>query len=459
MRLIYLLAFALISMPVHAQFGTIDNGDFENWEQREIYKNPVEWKTSSDFLFFGTPGVAQSTDNTEGSYSAHIETTALGGAPQNSYLYLGEMGPAGPTAGIPYSDNFEAIQLDYKCDLAPGDSLYLMAIRYNGGVPVTVHLAPFAFGTNSVWTPHFLYVGNIISDSLFLGFIVGNMSTGTPAVAGSWARIDNIRLYAGSTLMTSVPNHSFETWQSIEVEEPVDWYTINPILHSAQLENVTKTTDSHSGNYAAQLETVVSGNDTISGLLSKGVINVFSVTPFEGIPFSGSPLLFSGSYKYTPSGVDEGFVYLEFFESGNSLEILYQSFQNQPTYTNFDLAVDIVGGVPDSIVLFAGSGENEGSVLKLDNLYFSGGHIGLSSLDGPHFELYPNPANNLCRIYIGEDENMDIRIYDPVGKLVWETNQAKGVVHLQTGSWMTGTYVVQLKGERSTFTRKLIVEH
>ena len=71
--------------------------------------------------------------------------------------------------------------------------------------------------------------------------------------------------------------------------------------------------------------------------------------------------------------------------------------------------------------------------------------------------LYPNPVSN-GKIYItsknGEDK--EITIFDVLGKKVLQTNLTSKELNL--GNLMPGVYIIKIKEDEATATRKLIVK-
>jgi len=248
MKTIYTIALLLfIAVSALGQNGQIVNGGFENWEDIQLFESPTTWKSSDEFSYYGVPTTSKSTDAQDGIHSARLDVVEVEGNPVTGFVYHGDMDNFGPTGGIPYTDNFEAISVHYKTDLNVGDSLFMLLIRYNAGVMVEVQSIPFAIGSNAAWTPTVIYTGNAVQDELFIGFLLGDpFGANNPAV-GSWAIVDNVKFLSGGIETALIPNHSFEDWTSHTFESPEDWYTINDLLAGYGLENATKTTDAFSG--------------------------------------------------------------------------------------------------------------------------------------------------------------------------------------------------------------------
>ena len=457
MKKIYtFISITLIAFSSLAQFDPIANGDFEIWEDDTIYETPETWGSSNTVEFFGVSAVAESSDAQDGNSSVEISSILLGQDTLRGYVFHGSMGQAGPDGGIPYTDNFEAVGFQYKSSLPVGDTLYMVMLRYNGGTIVDYQIIPAAYGTANVWTPGLLYTGNIIQDELFIGFILGDSQGATAPTPGSWVRVDNVQLYAGSVTTTPLPNNSFETWTASTVENAASWYSLNNVLSPYGLENATKTTDANSGSYAIEMTTVYADPDTIASFLTMAPINLWSNNPFPNAPYNGSPSRISGAYKYAPMNGDIAGIQITFFEAGSPAGVFYEPLTAQASYTTFDFPLSIVG-TPDSINFMIFSGNNPGSVLKLDDLQFLTADAGLGENLMINFEVYPNPATENVTIALPEDGNFELAIHTLEGKMCYQHESCTGNQHIDISDFTTGVYIVKINNGTSAETKRLIV--
>ncbi len=453
-RILSTFLCSLAALSLHAQFGQINNGDFESWQNDTLYETPTVWGSTNTIEFYGTPAVFKSTDAQDGSYSAEIRAVSVAQDTLSGYVFHGDLTNY---AGINYTTTFEAVTVQYKCDLPAGDTLFLILIRYNFGTMVDYKTVPVAYGTTNVWTPNLLYVGNTPQTELFIGFTLDNPNSGASASPNAWARIDNVQLFAGSSMVTPLPNNSFETWTESTVENPSDWYSLNWFLGNFGLENVNKTTDAYAGNYAVELSTIYAAPDTIAGILSMAPIDIFSPIPFSNAPFNGTPTLFSGAYKFQASNNDQSGISITFFEAGNPIGVHTELFSNQAAYTTFASALTITG-TPDSIAFLVYSGDNPGSTLKLDNLQFSGGGVGIFENPLPDFAIYPNPATDQFRIGLPDGESFSVSIISIDGKQVYNSEAVSGTLFLPVTDWSKGIYTVTVSNGTAQRQQKLIVE-
>lgn len=85
-------------------------------------------------------------------------------------------------------------------------------------------------------------------------------------------------LFAVNLFAQVIPNADMEAWaDSVSFEEPIGWGTTNPF----GVTTVSKTTDAHSGQFAALLESKSVLGITIAGIMATGVINTDELTVEE----------------------------------------------------------------------------------------------------------------------------------------------------------------------------------
>ncbi len=421
--------------------------------QIRYYSKPQRSNTDE---FRGIPFVEKSTDAAEGVYSAVLSVGQLpNGDTLFGYVFHGITGDNGPDGGLPYSDNFEAVTVSVKSDLLVDDTLNLIMTRYLNGSIVGFNIEPVAFGTNSVWTDKLLYVGNTTQDSLFIGFVVGDPINDMKPKPGSWAMIDDVKLISGGIEATPLPNPGFENWMEETVENADYWYSLYDMLAGLGLENSNKTSDANSGNYAMEMTTINTNyEDTISSYISLGIIDLDASLPFARIPYSGLPTHFTGYYKYSPVDGDEAAFEIAFFENSSVIGGNFFVFTQQSTYTEFSLPLNI-SGTPDSIALVFYSGDNAGSVLKIDDLTLSS-NANLTEFSSMATTIYPNPA--LEKVMIKTEGEYDIHILDLKGKSILVSNNNTGIKELNIGYLETGTYLIQLTTDKGTETHRLFVK-
>jgi hypothetical protein len=462
MKNIYLsLTTIALSYMAFAQNGQIQNGGFENWTNTTIFDYPTIWGSSNVDQFQGVPSVIKSTDAQLGTYSAELIAAEVGPNPDTTfgYVFHGTLTPgAGPSAGIPYTNAFNEVKFHYKCDMPIGDTLYMLLIRFNMGVMTDVSIQPAAYGTHSTWTQGSVMVSVNPQDQIFLAFIMQDVfNNGPTPTPGSWARIDNVHMFNMGIETTNVPDPSFESWSSQSIETPDSWFSLDEMLASSGLENANKTTDFNSGAYALELSTVQDpiSLDTIRGFVSVGPILFGGPNPFMPIPYNASPTTFSGAYRYAPSNGDQGVIVATFFQMGAVIGQHSEPCYTNSTYTTFSAPLTIVG-TPDSMSVFAFSGNNPGSVLFVDDLAFSGGNVSIEEFAASSISIYPNPANDI--VMIKAEGVYKYELLNVYGAVVRSNSNVTGAQIINVSDLSAGTYFVKMINATSTEIQQLVVE-
>lgn len=461
MKKIYtLLCLLLIGTASFAQLGNIPNGGFENWTSQTLYDYPTQWGNSNSEEWNGSPTVIKSTDAAIGSFSCEITSLEVG--PWNDtvtgYVYHGTVGQGGPDGGIAYTDLFNEVRYQFKSDLALGDTVYMIMMRFVSSVMVEMVALPAATGTNSGWTQGSIAVSSTAQDELFIGFVVGDVINGINPSPGSWFRVDDVQLHNTGAAVTALPDPSFEQWSSQSVEDPDSWFTMNEMLAGQGLNNANKTTDANSGSFAIEMTTQQNVNgDTIPSFISWGPIDFNAMgSPFLPMPYNATPTTFSGAYKYSPANGDvSAGIQILFFQAGVQIGTHIEPFSASAGYTSFSSPLTIAG-TPDSIVFAAFAGENPGSVLKLDDLAFSGGDVGLNSISKNEAVVYPNPASNFINIQF--EGNYSVEIADLSGNTILSKEDLYNLSSIKIDNLSSGAYLVRISSDKGIKVQRLIKE-
>lgn len=266
---------------------------------------------------------------------------------------------------------------------------------------------------------------------------------------------------------TQIPEGGFNNWTpsaSNTYYEPSGgwWTTLNALELLGGPVTVTRSTDVHSGAYAAQLETKEWGTLLLSGLLAAG--NFVTTAPFieQGRPFTDTPSKLKGWYKYSPVNGDSAGVaaMLTKFNTGtNQQDTIAEAVGvltgNVTTYTQFEFDFDysIAGTNPDTIILvFVSSGDGGnfngqvGSTLLLDDLTLEY-PSGLDESISPEFtvDVFPSPAKEelSLRFNTNSPEKFECHIYSMDGSFVTSFSPSGRTYQLDVATWKQGKYIVQ----------------
>lgn len=186
---------------------------------------------------------------------------------------------------------------------------------------------------------------------------------------------------------SQVPNGDFESWPPANNDNPEHWDSPNALTGGFPffLKTVEKTSDSHTGSWAASVTTGSILGETIPGVLSLGILDIdienIENTEFIGLPFTDRPAALEGYFKYNTPGTDFGLIavlltkYNEATANKDSIALGIKEFTSQTDYTNF--AANMVYfsiEEPDSINIVILSSASPtlvpGSQLKIDDLSF-----------------------------------------------------------------------------------------
>ncbi|HNQ68711.1 MAG TPA: PCMD domain-containing protein [Bacteroidales bacterium] len=197
-----------------------------------------------------------------------------------------------------------------------------------------------------------------------------------------------------NTITEALAGGDFESWITqtqgeVSFETPSgDWWDgLNYLSVIGGPITATKTTDSHSGNYALKLETKWWGEDlTVPGIMVSGYFNPdlpIGENLIIGKPFTKKPSQLKGYLKYFPADNDTLVIFLALTKYNSTLsrrdtvakgEYVYCGIIN--TYTSFSVNIDYIKEEnPDSIhliLLSSVSGKemkgHAGSTLYIDGL-------------------------------------------------------------------------------------------
>lgn len=171
-----------------------------------------------------------------------------------------------------------------------------------------------------------------------------------------------------------IANTDFENWSFQTFTEPEIYLTSN-MFGAGGIGNVTRTTDAQHGTYAARLETVVSGSDTVQGMMIIGTPG--NQTIDGGLPFNETPDSISGYAKFDIAPTDTAFFIVAFKQNGTFISQAVTIFVGtQPAYTRFCFPTYLSAlNPPDSIVAIITSSRMDlphipGSVLIIDSISF-----------------------------------------------------------------------------------------
>jgi Secretion system C-terminal sorting domain len=278
----------------------------------------------------------------------------------------------------------------------------------------------------------------------------------------------------------NVPNGGFENWTTQgTVEYPNNWLTTDAISAGQgspfSLGTVTKSTERHSGSFAAKMESKTLFGVTLPAFLVLGSRFINSNTfGIGGIPFTGRPGSLQFWYKLTVAANDSAGVYFVLTRGGGTTaQVIGAAAAILPArtgYSQFSLPVSYAAGLaPDSLRLFfvcGTSGVAASSTLWVDDLALSGAvAAAASAATQATLSIYPNPSTSgefvLASLQNPAVATAPLRLYDAQGRLVRQQpaaplNEAHGR-SVDLRGMPAGVYLLHLSTPDGSLTRKLLI--
>jgi hypothetical protein len=277
-------------------------------------------------------------------------------------------------------------------------------------------------------------------------------------------------------LSQQISNCGLEQWQPFTgYEVPDSFLTMDQVLFLGQ-PLVTKTTDAHSGQYAAIVQT---GYVSVSGLLSYGRFEKIGQTNyFYGWPFTARPDTLRFWYKFIPAGNDTGLAAIGLSKwNGNHVVIglgRMPVFNNIASYTMAEIPIEYYSSeTPDTIMISFVSSFNSnptaGTMLFIDDISLNYPPTGVKEVTSNTPETflltaYPNPFNpsTTIRYQIPEMSFVTIKVYDVLGNEIETLVNEEKPAGIYEITWYaerlpSGVYFYQLNTESFVETKKMIL--
>ncbi len=194
-----------------------------------------------------------------------------------------------------------------------------------------------------------------------------------PLMKKFYTLILSVLLVSGSFhVLAQVPNMGFEVWNNaLLYQQPLPFVTTNPQVYFSTLQPNVKPVTGHSGNYAARLETVPAGIDTIPGAIILGSFGFNGI--IGGYPYTGQPDSIRGWFRYNIPVGDTALLFI--ILKKNTLPISLNMIPitgSLPNFTELTFPITYPILPPDTIQLVITSGNFDspipGGWLEVDDL-------------------------------------------------------------------------------------------
>jgi len=470
MLLLFLLSFICIS---GLQSQAITNGSFENWSQQLLYEDPVPYITTNMNVFMMGAGsnVTKSTDHHGGNFSARLETILAGTDTVFGGMFIGMPGSGGISGGYAISTHPDSLRLFTKFDVKPNDTAYVLVLFKNAGSMIGVGSFKF-YGTQNSFTEYKSAVNwfSLVNTDT-IAVIVTASNLDYAKIPGSTIYLDDLSFVNS---VTPFPNGDFETWNSVSVENPDDWFTMN-FANSPGNYSVTQSTDSYDGIYAAQIENVITTYGDTMGFITNGRFG--SNGPEGGMHVLLNPEKVNGYYKYTPVGLDTAlagcFIFgYDNFGNYGLLDSSLIKLEPKTSYTYFEIPIAYNSWpLADTLNISFASGNIEngnsfvglGSTLLIDKLevFYKPMSVNESSAGDNTFNIFPNPANGVVSINSHNGQPYYIELYNENGQKMYSEffNTAGTFVnHLNLSALSKGFYYLKIQNGENSISKKLIIQ-
>ena len=426
---------ALGSMSI-AQESNFLNSGFEDWTSKTFtYPDTLE-STTRQYLQYrsdmDTVVIEKSNDAYEGSHSIKISCKITeNGDTLNGYTLLGDWGDNGPSGGAPYTFQADSFSLMYKADLQPNDTAWaIFQLKKNGSLigggqyPITE--------SSSTWkeftapNPAGLVQA---PDSIFFAFIATNgLQDEANAKPGSWVQLDRVGMKKMNGDFEPISNGGFENWTDSTIHSPNNWYSINS----------ERTMDANSGTYAVELTTTsrTDGDgdlDTSSGYLTN--YNLVDYDQHGGTHYVQQATALKVWVDYSPVNGDSARIDVQFYQDKSWVAgDAYYVKSNTGGYSEITIPLGFSQD-PDTVRLNITSGDNPGSVIKVDDIELSTEPTSTNEVSVAKLNIYPNPSSDFITF---SSKAESFNIYNVLGKelktsQIFNTNSTVDVSNFQSG--------------------------
>ena len=204
------------------------------------------------------------------------------------------------------------------------------------------------------------------------------------------------------------------------------------------------------------------------GILFIGSLNVLSQSAVFGTPFTAKPDSLVGWIKYSPVNDDACGVVVQLskWDAVNMTQEfigfgIYSSSSPSSSFYRFSVPIDYESqSTPDTLQVTVVSSVEEGqgqvgSAVWIDDLSLIYNTSSIGELNGPSFEVFPNPVNDELSISSITVDKMEV--YSATGILIDRIVIDSGLIYIyDTKKLANGLYLVKnSKGELKRF----IVQH
>ncbi|MFL5752422.1 MAG: T9SS type A sorting domain-containing protein [Bacteroidia bacterium] len=474
-----LLALFMAVLSLSAISQVITNGNFESWITG-TYDYPnlfINNSNGQSFFKYNTPfNVVKTTDSYHGALAVQLTTYA---GPDTSFGYMVNGNPSGNnpctwTGGVAYNQIPTGMRGYYKSNTMPGDSGGVL-VKFSSNTFGCLGVYMYKFGgVHNSYTPFsFTFSPALIMapDSMIFAAVSSDVFSNV-FIPGSMLQLDSIS-FIGAAQPAGFDG-DFENWQSVTLNKPANWYQgFGP----SGIPAVFQTTDVYAGAYAAEMQTYLgdwcdmNGNNCHQVARGGSISNGYSINncfgpncQHGGTATANQTDTLCFYYKYVPSGLDTGWVNMNFKNAGNNFMNYGGNIPPAATYQYMEIGYNTMGSLDTVIISFSSSLMNDtslsfiGSNLKVDEVHFKSQATGIKTVDAADgLKVFPNPSGD-GNFVISSIQPFDlVRVYNAYGQEVkaniTKTMGGTAQVHIND----PGAYFIKVNSRGKISTQKIIV--
>lgn len=451
---VYMLVVMMFPVMLFAQ--SIPNGDFEEWTIFE-YAMPDQWNTSARENL-SDAGIVASTEVSGYINSAiRLETMVANDELVPAYFSNTNGDPLAGEGGVPYNGSPTGITGYFRYHLPALDTALMIVICKSGGSINSFDLFKIkGTGDQAEFTAfNFALSNDAAVDTVIIAATSSNLITEEGIEIGSWIEYDQLAFTGESPVMPPIPNGSFDDWNSYTWDRPIGWNTRGS--------NISRSTDSYSGEYAIQLVNEVREDGSIdpSTITTSDISNG---PPVGGLPYSNMSDTLCGYYKFIAPEGQFASVSAMIFAGGNNIGGNYQQLPPAVSYSYFELPLNTFS-VPDTLGVEITSAswpfddDQEGNTLIVDHVQLKSAPLNVAGIDRSGLSLFPNPVRNELNIRLPREfsTNETLFIYDQSGKCIHSVLVTQKQFRMDTSFLASGLYTYLISSEDSGYSGQFIV--
>lgn len=450
MHRIPLLTILIFSIFLsHAQH--IPNGDFESWEKRDHYKLD-SWYSYNNTVY-------RTSDSKIGKYAIKLENkyseTSNG---SRGYATNYRSDDKATFGGAAFDDEPLSLAFWSKHNLALGDTARIyVEFREKGSYKGRVDFR-FAGSTGGDFVKYRIPIqwnGARNPDTVRITLY---SKVRSKIQGDGYVIYDDIHFENIGKRSPNIVNSSFENWQNIGIDYPLNWKSIDLRYYDDYRNFYTRQSvykslkeDAFLGNHSLVVKNYLSGSNIRYGYCYLGSENDHSYRP--AFPFTDTFKYIQGYYKYLPERDDTARLLVRTYAEGSTRSSNNLYLAKADSWTFFSIPLTYNNNMtPDSasFVIYSAIPKDtlgNATTLYIDNLDFvmKPTPLTLSTDEVTHrVKTYPNPTEDFIFLPINYNFKYAI-LRDMLGKSISMDIQDQ---KLDLRNIRTGIYFVTLYGDK-----------